>query len=145
MRLTNERKTDKLLDAVLEINRECFPSVRASDDNLTRLFRTGEVFVASYFNAIIGFAVCEHYVVETPRLVIIAVLLDYQHQGIGRELLYEVIGYYSLERCQALALTVNAKNARAIKMYENAGFKQVTLLKRYFLQDGDGILMRREQ
>ena len=144
MRLTDEQKTKKRLACVLEINRECFPSVRASDEKMTHLFRTGDVFLDVYCCAILGFAVCERFVYEQPRLVIIAVLPDYQGQGIGKNLLDEVLEFYRIEGCQSLTLTVNSKNARAIKMYENAGFRHVSLLKEYFLQDGDGILMKRE-
>ena len=144
MRLTDEQKTEKRLNCVLEINRLCFPSVRASDEKMTRLFRTKEVFVDVYGNAILGFAVCEQFIYETPRIVIIAVLPNYQRLGIGKKLLDEVIEFYRVEGCQSLTLTVNSKNTRAIKMYENAGFRHVSLLKKYFLQDGDGILMKRE-
>ena len=144
MILTNEQKNENVLNRILEINRKCFPSVRASDEKMTPLFRTGEVFFYIHCNAILGFAVCEQFIYETPRLVIIAVLPNYQGQGIGKKLLDEVIEFYRIEGCQSLTLTVNSKNARAIKMYENAGFRHVTLLKKYFLQDGDGILMRRE-
>ena len=144
MRLTNEQKTQKRLDSVLEINRECFPGVRASDEKMTHLFRTGDVFFDVYCNAILGFAVCEQLTFESPKLTILAVLPDYQRQGIGRKLLDEVIKHYDIQGCQSLELTVNAKNVRAIKIYEDAGFRHVTLLKRYFLKDGDGELMRRE-
>jgi ribosomal-protein-alanine N-acetyltransferase len=144
MRLTDEQKTEKRLACVLEINRECFPSVRASDEKMTHLFRTGDVFLDVYCNAVLGFVVCDRFVYARPRLVIIAVLPDYQKQGIGKKLLDEVIEFYRIEGRQSLTLTVNSKNARAIKMYENAGFRHVSLLKKYFLQDGDGILMKRE-
>ena len=144
MRLTDEQKTEKRLACVLEINRECFPSVRASDEKMTHLFRTGDVFLDVYCNAVLGFVVCDRFVYARPRLVIIAVLPDYQKQGIGKKLLDEVIEFYRIEGCQSLTLTVNSKNARAIEIYENAGFRHVSLLKRYFLQDGDGILMIRE-
>ena len=144
MRLTDEQKTEKRLAGVLEINRECFPSVRASDEKMTHLFRTGEVFFDVYGNALLGFAVCKQFIYEQPRLVIIAVLPDYQGQGIGKKLLDEVLEFYRIEGCLSLTLTVNSKNSRAIRMYENAGFSHVSLLKKYFLQDGDGILMRRE-
>jgi ribosomal protein S18 acetylase RimI-like enzyme len=59
-------------------------------------------------------------------------------------LLKEAIDFYDDMGCHSMALTVNVKNTRAIKMYENAGFRQEKVLKRYFLQDGDGILMSRE-
>ena len=144
MRLTSEQKTEKRLNCVLGINRLCFPSVRASDEKMTHLFRTGEVFFDVYCNAILGFAVCEQFTFETPRLVIIAVLPDYQGRGIGKKLLNEALEHYRIEGCQSLTLTVNSKNVRAIKMYENAGFRHVALAKKYFLKDGDGILMRRE-
>ena len=71
MRLTDEQKTEKRLACVLEINRECFPSVRASDEKMTHLFRTGDVFLDIYCNAVLGFVVCERFVYEQPRLVII--------------------------------------------------------------------------
>ena len=145
MRLTDEQKTQKRLSCVLEINRLCFPSVRASDEKMTHLFRTGDTFIIrTGLGDITGFAVCEQFIYEQPRLVIIAVLPDYQGQGIGKKLLDEVLEFYRIEGCLSLTLTVNSKNARAIKMYENAGFRHVSLLKKYFLQDGDGILMKRE-
>ena len=144
MRLTSEQKTEKRLNRVLEINRLCFPSVRASDEKMTHLFNTGEVFFDVYRNAILGFAVCEQFTFETPRLVIIAVLLDYQGQGVGKKLLAEVIEHYKSAGCMSLELVVNTKNARAIRMYKAAGFMIDKTLKKYFLQDGDGYLMRRE-
>ena len=145
MRLTDEQKTEKRLACVLEINRLCFPSVRASDEKMAKMFRTGDTFIIrTGLGDITGFAVCEQFIYETPRLVIIAVLPNYQRLGIGKKLLDEVIEFYRFEGCQSLTLTVNSKNARAIKMYENAGFRHVSLLKKYFLQDGDGILMKRE-
>ena len=144
MRLTDEQKNENVLNRILEINRECFPSVRASDEKLTRLFRTQAVFVSYRPHEVTGFAICEQFVFENPRLVIIAVKPACRGQGLGKDLLDEVIEFYRIEGCKSLTLTVNSKNARAIKMYENAGFRHVSLLKKYFLQDGDGILMKRE-
>jgi len=119
--------------------------VRASDEKLTRLVNQGDVFIIrTSLDELIGFAICERFVFESPRLVIIAVDSNHQRRGYGKYLLDEVLEHYRAEGCQSLTLTVNSKNARAIKMYENAGFRYVTLLKKYFLQDGDGVLMRRD-
>jgi len=143
MRLTHD-KAD-WLPKIQELNRACFPSVRASDEKLTRLVNQGDVFIIrTSLDELIGFAICERFVFESPRLVIIAVDSNHQRRGYGKYLLDEVLEHYRAEGCQSLTLTVNSKNARAIKMYENAGFRYVTLLKKYFLQDGDGVLMRRD-
>jgi ribosomal protein S18 acetylase RimI-like enzyme len=136
------------LPKVLELNQACFSGVQRAPDAEVRLrFNSPDcsVFILrTSLDELLGFAICERFVYEQPRLVIIAVLPNYQRLGIGKKLLDEVIEFYRVEGCQSLTLTVNSKNSRAIRMYENAGFKRVSLLKKYFLQDGDGILMRRE-
>src|SRR5271170_2772543 len=144
MRLTPEQKNQNVLNRIIEINTECFPSVRASDEKLTHLFRTGEVFVSYHPHEVLGFAICERFIPESPRLVIIAMKTACQGKGLGKTLLDEVLRFYEDERCHCLTLTVNSKNARAIKVYEDAGFRYVSILKNHFLQDGDGVLMRRE-
>jgi ribosomal protein S18 acetylase RimI-like enzyme len=144
MRLTDEQKNENVLNRILEINRECFPSVRASDEKLTRLFRTQAVFVSYRPHEVTGFAICEQFVPEEARLVIIAVDGAWRRQGIGRYLLDEVVEFYTMKRAEFLSLTVNVNNAEAINLYEANDFKRIAVMKRYFLQDGDGVLMRRE-
>jgi ribosomal protein S18 acetylase RimI-like enzyme len=145
MRLILTEQKREWLPKIQELNRACFSGVRASDEKLTRLVILGDTFIIrTSLDELVGFAVCEQLEFDAPRLVIIAINPTWQHQAYGRRLLEEVIAYYENMGCQSLSLTVNSKNARAIKIYEDAGFRHVTLLKRYFLQDGDGILMRRE-
>jgi ribosomal protein S18 acetylase RimI-like enzyme len=135
------------LPKIQELNRVCFPGVRASDEKLALLVHSalGATFITrTSLDELVGFAVCEQFTFDAPRLVIIAVDPKWQRQARGGRLLEEVIDYYEDAGCRSLTLTVNSKNVRAIKMYENAGFRHVALAKRYFLKDGDGILMRRE-
>ena len=91
MRLTDEQKTENLFSCVLEINRLCFPSVRASDEKMAKMFRTGDTFIIrTGLGDITGFAVCEQFIYETPRLVIVPFHADVKTQSLRRQLLMRV-------------------------------------------------------
>ena len=95
-------------------------------------------------NEITGFAICEQFVPEEARVVVLAVDGAWRRQGIGQYLLDQIVEFYTMKKTEFLSLTVHVDNTQAINLYERNDFKRITVMKRYFLQDGDGILMRRE-
>jgi len=143
MRLVHD-KTD-WLPKIQELNRACFPSVRASDEKLMRLVNQGEVFITrTSFDELTGFAICEQFVPDEARLVIIAVDEGWRRQGLAQYLVDEIVEFYTLKGATFLSLTVHVDNVSAIRLYEVNDFKKIVRMKKYFLQDGDGFLYRRE-
>ena len=145
MRLTCEQKTDDMLEHILGINRECFSGVqRASDAEVTRMFRNHGVFVIIEDDKVLGFAICESREAEV-HLWSIAVREENRGHNLGGYLLDEARQYYE-ERggYDVMSLTVHVDNIPAIRLYERLGFRKASVLKRWFLQDGDGVRMTKE-
>jgi len=52
---------------------------------------------------------------------VLCVKAEYQHEGIGTELIKYVIDKAKTQKCTNLVLSVNPKNERAINFYEKIG------------------------
>ena len=58
-----------------------------------------------------------------------------QGKGIARQLLSQFIEYGEQQNAENLFLEVRESNARAIKLYEHAGFTQMSVRKNYYPSD----------
>ncbi len=85
---------------------------------------------------IVAFAIC-HVVLDEATLFNIAVDPEYQGQGLGKELLTELIKCLAERGIQTLWLEVRETNKKARQLYENLGFNEVDIRKNYYpLPDG---------
>jgi [ribosomal protein S18]-alanine N-acetyltransferase len=145
MRIHPKDKTDDLLEHILGINRECFSGVqRAPDAEVARMFRNHGVFVIIKDGGVLGFAICESRGSEV-HLWSLAIRPEYRGHNLGGYLLDEAWQYYgTIGGYYVMTLDVHVDNVAAIHLYERLGFRKVSVLKRWFLHDGDGVRMTKE-
>lgn len=66
---------------------------------------------------------------------------DFRGLGIGSSLMDEVIKVCNDNEIENLTLEVRFNNKYAIKLYEELGFKQATIRKKYYGNGDDAVLM----
>ena len=99
-----------------------------------------KIFVYKDQSIIKGFIETEcHY--ETTDLINIAVLKEYQNQGIASSLLNYVIENINQ---QNIILEVNENNIKAIKFYQRNNFKEINRRNKYYDNLYDAIIMERK-
>jgi len=96
--------------------------------------------------AILGYAVLM-LAIDEAELLDIAVDSKHQRQGLGRQLLEEMMALARRRDMVRMVLEVRASNGAAIGLYRKAGFTDIGLRRSYYpAQNGreDAILMGRE-
>lgn len=76
-------------------------------------------------------------VLDECQLLNIAVLPGHQRQGLGRQLLAELLREAVALGCVSCVLEVRRSNAAALRFYAAAGFEQVGLRKDYYPVAGE--------
>ena len=92
-------------------------------------------FVCEIDNKIIGYINC--WVSDNTEILNFCVENEYQSQGIGSKL------YYEVEKISKgiISLEVRESNLKAINFYINKGFHKVAIRKNYYSNGDDAILM----
>ncbi|TMO74488.1 ribosomal-protein-alanine N-acetyltransferase [Pseudoalteromonas sp. S3785] len=85
-------------------------------------------------NTLVGFYIGEKAGPDFT-LMDICVAPSKQGKGIARQLLSQFIEYGEQQNAENLFLEVRESNARAIKLYEHAGFTQMSVRKNYYPSD----------
>lgn len=91
----------------------------------------------------VAFAITQ-VVLDEATLFNIAVHPDHQRHGYGRQLLEHLIQQLEQRDVFTLWLEVRASNARAIALYEDMGFNEVSVRRNYYPAPGgreDAIIM----
>jgi ribosomal-protein-alanine N-acetyltransferase len=97
--------------------------------------------VAERVGRVVGFAVTV-VVAGEAELESIAVAVDAQRQGVGRLLLAHLTELAQNENLTRMLLEVRASNARAIRLYQAAGWRECGCRKRYYADpEEDAVLM----
>ena len=90
-----------------------------------------------------GFILCRR-VYETIDICTFCVEPEFQKQGIGRRLLASVIDYATNNSCE-IFLEVAENNLPAFNLYKSAGFKEISVRKKYYKTENglvNAILMK---
>jgi [ribosomal protein S18]-alanine N-acetyltransferase len=134
------------LDAMLELEQTCFDTYCLSKRQLQYLQRSPNSVsrVAERDGRVVGQViglVRHHKNGRSGRLYSLAVRGECRGQGIGRELLTDVIADLVGRGVKRIYLEVEQKNAGAIALYERLGFRSIGSLPDYYGEGRDGVHM----
>ncbi len=88
-------------------------------------------FVAETEEKIVGYLLAKA-VIDEVDLWYIAVDPDYQHQGIGNQLMKKFIENMEDKKIQKITLEVRRSNQIAISLYKKYDFKEISVRKNYY-------------
>lgn len=96
--------------------------------------------VASWGGKTVGYA-GYWLILEEAHITTIAVHPDHRRQGIGEQLLLEIIDRSATQGAKWLTLEVRASNVAAQKLYAKYGFSALGRRKAYYQDDGEDALV----
>ena len=130
------------LEGVMEIENANFSTPWTETGFFTFLIRDDTLFlVAEEEEKILGY--CGIVMVQDEGdITNVAVAKELQNQGIGKQLVKELLLQTKTRGVKKVFLEVRASNARAIHVYEKMGFEQISIRKNYYeAPTDDGLVM----
>lgn len=132
------------LEQVEALEQRCFDDPWTLDSLRYELegnpFSTPYVLIDDQEQKIIGYA---HLWItfEQAQLANIAIDPLYRKQNKGSVLLKHLIEVARAQECETMTLEVRTSNQAAIALYEKFGFSPINVIKRYYSNGEDAILM----
>jgi ribosomal protein S18 acetylase RimI-like enzyme len=143
MILLPTEKTEEMFEKVHAISDESFAGVERPPIGLFRIhFDRDDVFVSSINSVVVAFAIVEQRSSEGRYIWSIAVTAKYRGCGIGTDLLEQITRRYRRLGHGSIGLSCKVDNP-AQKLYFDCGYRVERVAKRYYGDEGDGLLMRR--
>ena len=135
------------VDAVLEIEKDLFPSDHWSKDlflgELAEVPASRAVAVLENDGQIIGYASLR-FVGREGDINTIAIAKSAQRQGFGQQLLDWLLAKAVELKVRELFLDVRADNEPAIEMYRANGFDRIDIRRNYYDHSVDAHVMRKK-
>ena len=101
--------------------------------------------LARYWGLFDGDVLCAYagvwMILDEGHITNVAVLPPYRRCGYGRMLMQHMIDWCCKTGCKALTLEVRVSNTAARALYEQLGFVQEGIRKRYYLDNGEDALI----
>lgn len=123
---------------VQEIEHQVFPSPwsRATFEREIGSPEFHRLVVAKTGDRLVGYA-CLFHVIDEGHITNIGVDPEYQNQGIGTKLMYNLVCYALHKGVQRLMLEVRPSNAAARHLYREFGFFRTGIRKGYYTDTGE--------
>jgi len=135
--VTTQRATISDLEALYQIERECFTTEAFSKLDLTYLLESPNAvsLVAQVNNAIVGFvigSVHRHDKKMTGRVYTLDVAVKHRRKGVGLRLLHEIERIFVKREARICYLEARKDNMAALELYRNHGYVEIEELKDYY-------------
>lgn len=86
---------------------------------------------------------CAWAILEEAHITVIGVDPQYQRQGLGQLILYELLASARQRGLERATLEVRASNQAAIALYQTFGFREAGRRRRYYPDDEDALILWR--
>lgn len=123
------------MDAIFALNQLSFSEAWSKKSLLDVMLAGFDLYVCTYENVLLAYLLSQDILDET-HIMQIAVLPEYQRQGIGRQLTRHLLKDKSEQ--SLVLLEVRASNIAAQSMYQNLGFKHIGRRKGYYTAKKSG-------
>ena len=142
------------LDKVCDIERRSFPSPWPRSSFMLFHHQNPKGFVVAIRDKeVVGYAVVglerslqlrKYRLRRRGHLLNLAVDQGFKRQGIGKALVESIIAYLREEGVEDVWLEVRASNLAARKLYSSLGFEETRIVKRYYPEGEDAVIMTRK-
>lgn len=132
------------LDRVTEIRKNSLPNPwpKSLFEKMYRLYPE-YFFVAEEKGKVIGY-ITGQIRRKISRINSLAVDKKWRKRGIGRTLANHLIDEFKRKRVKEIFLHVRTWNKKALNFYQNLGFKIIKTIKKYYKNEDDAYLMKKE-
>ncbi|GBF79427.1 ribosomal protein S18-alanine N-acetyltransferase [Aphanothece sacrum] len=133
----------KHLHQIVELDRHCLGglwTIKGYQQELESLNSSFLVLSIESQNLIIGCG-CFWSILEEAHITLLMIHPDYQKQGLGQLLLYEVLKDACQRQLERATLEVRVSNYSALSLYEKFGFKIAGRRKGYYQETGEDALI----
>ncbi|MEM4311245.1 MAG: ribosomal protein S18-alanine N-acetyltransferase [Nitrososphaerales archaeon] len=129
------------LSQLIKIERECFkdPYDRFTFFILHELYPRG-FLVAELNGRVIGYVSLLKFR-KKASIISMAVLKEFRRKGIGEKMLTQAIEKVK-GKVKEISLEVRVSNYPAINLYKKMGFKEIKVIKSYYLDGEDALKMK---
>lgn len=132
-----------------------FPALSAIEQRINPTPWSLKEFESSFTSGYLGFALRSpdekilaysiiSSVLDEAELLLIGVLPEYQHQGLGSQLWHFIAEDLAQKNIQKIFLEVRVSNEKAISFYKKIGFVEINRRKDYYAYEGgreDAVVM----
>ncbi len=127
-----KKMTKSHIQEIAEIEQACFSKPWSAQSIENELHNNNaHFFVSMLNNTVIGYCGM-HNALDEWYVANIAVLPDYQGNGLGTALTKHLISYAEKQNGAFITLEVRPSNAKAINIYSNLGFKKMGTRKNFY-------------
>lgn len=125
------------LDRLFEIEQQCFTKEAFSRQQISYLITDYNTInlVAKINNEIVGFTILQLESEDDStfgHIITLNVASNFRRKGVAQKLLQEMESILKSRGITECRLEVRQDNAVAIKLYENLGYKEISVLDRYY-------------
>lgn len=135
--------TEADLDAVLAIERDCFPRPWSREHFRAEVASSRAAAVVALREGQVAGYLCLTVLIDEAEILDVAVMPTRQRSGIGAALLGWACREAALRGAAVLRLEVRATSAPALTLYERFGFVRTGLRKGYYEQGVNAVLMEK--
>lgn len=136
-------ESKEVINALVKIEEECFSYDRITRGEFKKLFKN-IIFSIDSKDNIVGYLSLKYYRNTIARIYSIAVLKKHRNKGIAKELINKAIDICKTKGYTEITLEVKEDNLKAIKLYNNLGFKEYSKKENYYEDGTTAVCLRKE-